>query len=64
MKIKRHKMLLIILSLIYMVIVIFSLLYAGVHYPIDLVVGGVVGVVSAVVTVFLTDKYFYNFFNS
>ena len=58
MKIKRHKMLLIILSLIYMVIVIFSLLYAGVHYPIDLVVGGVVGVVSAVVTVFLTDKYF------
>ena len=47
-----------------MVIVIFSLLYAGVHYPIDLVVGGVVGVVSAVVTVFLTDKYFYNFFNS
>ena len=43
-------MLLIILSLIYMVIVIFSLLYAGVHYPIDLVVGGVVGVVSAVVT--------------
>lgn len=64
MKIKRHKIPLIILSLIYMVILIFSLLYAGIHYPIDLVVGGVVGVISAVVTVFLTNKYFYNFFNS
>lgn len=64
MKIKRHKIPLIILSLIYMVILIFSLLYAGIHYPIDLVVGGVVGVISAVVTVFLTNKYFYKFFNS
>ena len=47
-----------------MVILIFALLYVGIHYPIDLVVGGVVGVVSAVATVFLTNKYFYKFFNS
>lgn len=63
MKIKRHKPLLIILSLIYMVILTFSLLYSGVHYPIDLAVGAVVGVISAVVTVVLSNKYLYRFFN-
>ncbi|WP_295727083.1 phosphatase PAP2 family protein [uncultured Methanobrevibacter sp.] len=63
MKIKKHKPLLIILSLIYMVILTFSLLYSGVHYPIDLAVGAVVGIISAVVTVVLSNKYLYRFFN-
>ena len=62
MKLKRHKPLLIILSSVYMIILTFSLLYSGVHYPIDLLVGGVVGVISAVVTVVFSDKYFYRFF--
>lgn len=63
MKIKSHKPLLIILSLIYMGILTFSLLYSGVHYPIDLAVGAVVGIISAVVTVVLSNKYLYRFFN-
>ena len=63
MKIKKRKPLLIILSLIYMVILTFSLLYSGVHYPIDLAVGAVVGIISAVVTVVLSNKYLYRFFN-
>ena len=39
-----------------MAILSFTVIYGGVHYPIDVVVGIVIAVIIAVVTVFLTDK--------
>lgn len=57
MKVKEYKKILIVLSVIYMVVLSFTLLYAGVHYPTDLIAGGIVGIISAAIATFLFDKY-------
>lgn len=51
MKIRNSRPILIILCIIYASIIAFTVLYGGVHYPIDVLVGGVIGVLSAVAAV-------------
>lgn len=63
MKIKEYKLPLTILSILYLLILAFSLLYAGVHYPLDIIVGATVGGLISVFTVFVSNKLFYNYFN-
>lgn len=63
MKIKEHKLTLTVLSIVYLLILSFSLLYAGVHYPLDIIVGAIVGGLTSVFTVFLSNKLFYSYFN-
>ena len=64
MTVKNHKPLLTGLSTIYTLFLAFILMYAGVHYPIDIISGALTGFVISVLTVFLADKYFYDYFNS
>jgi len=44
--------------LIYAVVVGFSRIYIGVHYPFDVIVGAVIGVISAVIVLKLEKKIF------
>ncbi len=57
MKAKEHRLILGILAVIYLIILEFSLLYSGVHYPTDLIGGAIIGIVSAAVAVFFSDRF-------
>lgn len=51
MKADNHKFELSALSIIYLMILAFVVMYGGVHYPIDVIGGGIIGLVSGIVTV-------------
>jgi undecaprenyl-diphosphatase len=42
------------------VVVSYSRIYAGVHYPADILVGAILGALSAIIVYFLYRKYFSN----
>ena len=48
---EKYKKELFALSVLYLLILAFVVLYGGVHYPIDVIGGGIIGVVSAVLVV-------------
>lgn len=73
MNVDKYKKELFAISIFYLMILAFVVMYGGVHYPIDVIGGGIIGLLSAIVTVryltflaeyvdgFLTkyfDKYF------
>ena len=51
MKAENHKHELSLLSILYLLILAFVVIYGGVHYPIDVIGGGIIGVVAAVIVV-------------
>lgn len=70
MKADKYKHELLALSIIYLLILSFVVMYGGVHYPIDVIGGGIIGLLSAIVTVrylgFLAeyiDKFLTKYFN-
>ena len=63
MKVKKHRPVLIFLLAMYMSVMAFTVMYAGVHYPIDVAAGLIVGLVSAYIAVFLSERYLNSFFN-
>lgn len=63
MKVKKHKSVLIVLLAMYMAVMAFTVMYAGVHYPSDVAAGLIVGLLSAFIAVFLSKRYLNSFFN-
>ena len=65
MNVDKYKKELFALSILYLLTLAFVVIYGGVHYPIDVLGGFIIGVLSAIVTVrylgFLTE-YLDNFF--
>ena len=53
----KHKRELIVLSLIYLLILSFVVIYGGVHYPIDVIGGGIIGIISAEIVVHILENY-------
>ena len=51
LKAENHKHELLLLSILYLLILAFVVIYGGVHYPIDVIGGGIIGVVAAVIVV-------------
>ncbi|WP_295618460.1 phosphatase PAP2 family protein [uncultured Methanobrevibacter sp.] len=57
LKADKYKNQLIVLAIIYLLMLAFVVMYGGVHYPIDIIGGGVIGVISAVIIVRVLGKY-------
>ena len=55
MKVKKYRRKLFVLAIAYLLILSFVVMYGGVHYPIDVIGGGTIGLVSAVITVRYLD---------
>lgn len=53
----KHKRELIVLSLTYLPILSFVVIYGGVHYPIDVIGGGIIGIISAEIVVHILENY-------
>lgn len=53
----KHKRELIVLSLTYLLILSFVVIYGGVHYPIDVIGGGIIGILSAEIVVHILENY-------
>ena len=53
----KHKRELIVLSLTYLLILSFVVIYGGVHYPIDVIGGGIIGIISAEIVVHILENY-------
>ena len=53
----KHKRELIVLSLTYLLILSFVVIYGGVHYPIDVIGGGIIGIISAKIVVRILENY-------
>ena len=54
--VKKHKVLIEILLLIFAVVIVFSRFYVGVHYPFDVLCGALIGIVGALVVNNYKDK--------
>ena len=54
----KYKRELIVLSIIYLLILSFVVFYGGVHYPIDVIGGGIIGLISALIVVHVLENYF------
>ena len=54
----KYKRELFVLSLIYLLILSFVVFYGGVHYPIDVIGGGIIGLISALIVVHVLENYF------
>ena len=51
MKAENHRHELLAISILYLLILAFVVIYGGVHYPIDVIGGGIIGVVAAAIVV-------------
>jgi len=54
----KYKRELIVLSIIYLLILSFVVFYGGVHYPIGVIGGGIIGIISALIVVHVLENYF------
>ncbi|MEE0925499.1 MAG: hypothetical protein U0L35_07365 [Methanobrevibacter sp.] len=54
----KYKRELIVLSIIYLLILSFVVFYGGVHYPIDVIGEGIIGIISALIVVHVLENYF------
>jgi len=54
----KYKRELIVLSIIYLLILSFVVFYGGVHHPIDVIGGGIIGIISALIVVHVLENYF------
>ncbi|WP_407377067.1 phosphatase PAP2 family protein [Methanobrevibacter sp.] len=66
MKTKKYRKFLFVPAIAYVMILAFVVMYGGVHYPIDVIGGGTIGLISAIITVSYLDfivDYIINFLN-
>ena len=57
MKADKHKGELLSLSIIYLMVLAFVVIYGGVHYPIDVIGGGLIGLASSLILVHFLGDY-------
>lgn len=54
----KYRRELLVVTVIYLAILSFVVIYGGVHYPIDIIGGAIIGVISALITVKILKKRF------
>ena len=57
LKVEKYRRELFALSFLYLLILAFVVMYGGVHYPIDIIGGGILGIVSAVIVIRYLDGF-------
>ena len=52
MNVEKHRTAWLTVAIIYLLVLAFVLIYGGIHYPTDIITGGIIGVVSAAIAVY------------